>query len=285
MPPGEHVHIISAGEKIHTAYPAIFRTLPTISRTYVLTESFIHEHSSDPGIEKTRHEVRNAVEAVREISVSLSIPFSRELVFPPAYPSVRDTLIKIRRENPDARFTFDLSGGSKPLCMALLAFAPWIDGEVFSAFDEKTARMIPLPERSVRSLLANPNYQTILALLLRAGRKDAGNTSPVWVSRKYIYKQLWSVYVPSRTKKPRPEDLLVPPVKYKRGRKPATELTHATFSGFMAAIRDAGLITEETAPANKKEKVYRITDHGEIAFRFFSDPATNSLVRTVLESR
>ena len=41
----EHVHIISAGEKIHIAYPAAFRELPAISRTIVFTDSAVHEGS------------------------------------------------------------------------------------------------------------------------------------------------------------------------------------------------------------------------------------------------
>jgi hypothetical protein len=283
MPPGEHVHIISAGENIHTAYPAIFRTLPTITRTYVLADNTVYELSSNPEVEKTRVAIRDAVAAVKEISVTLSIPFSRELIFQPVYPSVRDTVTKIHRECPGARFTFDISGGSKPLSNALFAVSPWLDGEVYSAFDQKSPQCIPLPKRSVRTLLANPNYQMILAILLRTGKKDAGIAPAEWVSRQYIFKQLWSFYVPSRTRKAKPDDPPVQPVKFKRGRKPAAELTHATFSGFISTIRDAGLIAEETSTANKKEKIYRITDRGEIAFRFFSDPDTNTLVRTLLE--
>ena len=52
----------------------------------------------------------------------------------------------------------------------------------------------------------------------------------------------------------------------------------------MGTLRDAGLIEEEYVPDSRKEKTYRITDAGETAFRFFSDPATNSLVRSMLES-
>ena len=51
----------------------------------------------------------------------------------------------------------------------------------------------------------------------------------------------------------------------------------------MGTLRDAGLIEEEYSPGNRKEKTYRITEAGETAFRFFSDPATSSLVRSMLE--
>jgi hypothetical protein len=279
----EHVHIISAGENIHTAYPAAFRVLPTITRTYVFADSTIYELSSNPEIDKQRLAVRNSVNTVKEISASLSIQFSRELIFPPTYPSVRTLLTKIHRDYPGARFTFDISRGSNPLCIALLSFAPWIDGEVWSAFDEKTPRNIPLPDRSVRTMLANPNYQTILALLLRKVTKDAAPDTHGWVSREYIFKQLWSWYVPSRTKKVKPSDPPVPPVQYKRGRKPAAELTHGTLSTLMRTLEEAGLVLEQVSGETKREKIYQITDSGEIAFRFFADPATSTLVRTELQ--
>ncbi|MFA4859395.1 hypothetical protein [Methanoregula sp.] len=281
----EHVHIISAGENIHTAYPAIFRTLPTITRTYVLADSTTYENSSNPDIEEQRLMVRHAVDAVKEISASLAIPFSRETVFPPAYPSVHTILMKVHREYPGARFTFDLSGGSKPLCMALLSFAPWLGGEVYSAFDEKTARSVPLPERSVKGMMENPNYQTILALLLRTNPKitEAGHRQ--WISREYIYKQLWSVYVPTRVKRAKPGDPPVQPVKYKNGRKPAAELTHATLSTFMRTLEDAGLVLERVSEDERRERQYRISERGGIALGFFADPATNTLVRTVLQKQ
>ena len=289
----EHVHIISAGEKIASAYPAMFRELPGISRTIVFTDSVVYELSSDPVTDKHRLAVRNAVSSVQEISASLSIPFSRELIFHPAYVSVRSALAKIRREYPCARFTFDLSGGSKELCLALFAFAPWLGGEVYAAFDEKTARKVPLPDRTTSSLFANPNHQQILAILLNRNQMNvkkaaAKGTAPavpaLWVPRQYLYKQLWSTYVPSRTKKEKTGDSPKPVIHYKKGQKPAAELSHATFSGFIRTLRDAGLVKEQYSPESRKEKSYRITEAGETAFRFFSDPATSSLVRSMLES-
>lgn len=38
MPAGELVHIISAGDRIHIAYLAVLRTLPSITRTLVLAD-------------------------------------------------------------------------------------------------------------------------------------------------------------------------------------------------------------------------------------------------------
>ncbi len=153
---------------------------------------------------------------------------------------------------------------------------------MYSAFDQRTPRSIPLPKRSVRTLLANPNYQMILAILLRTGKKNATVVPAEWVSRQYIFKQLFTFYVPSRTKKAKPDDPLVQPAKLRKGRKPFAELTHGTFSDFMRTLVDTELIDEEVSQEAGREKMFRITESGEIAFRFFSDPSTNSLIQTLL---
>lgn len=224
MPPDEHVHIVSAGENIHIAYPAIFRMLPTITRTFVIAENDAIAISPHKEIEEKRLTIRHAIETVKEISASLSIPCSRELVFAPVYPSVRDMLTRIRHEHPEARFTFDLSGGSKELCLALFAFAPWMGGEVWSAFDEKVPRPVPQPDRSIRNLMENPNYPAILAVLLRKNKTAKGIFTRPWLTRSYLYSQIWPFYSRSRTRKPKPDD---PVIQYRGGRKPANNLSQA----------------------------------------------------------
>jgi hypothetical protein len=273
MPTGEHVHIISAGEHIHTAYPAIFRT-------YVLNDSAVTEFSPNPETQRQRIAVREAVAAVKEISASLSIPFTSETVYPPVYPSVRTILTKIHRENPGARFTLDLSGGSAALCTALFSFVPWLGGEVYSAFDGKVPRPVPLPDRSIRNLMGNPNYPAILAVLLRKNKTAKGIFPRPWLTRSYLYSQVWPFYSRSRTRKPKPDD---PVIQYRGGRKPAQNLSQATFSSFMTTLRNAGFIEERQDEKNRREKAYRVTDSGETAFRFYADPAASSTVKLVLD--
>lgn len=77
-------------------------------------------------------------------------------------------------------------------------------------------------------------------------------------------------------------DPLIKPITYRLGRKPAADLSHGTFSDFMRTLRENGLVEEEVMES-RREKIYRVTERGEIAFRFFSDPATSSLVRSLHE--
>lgn len=282
MPSGTHVHIISAGEHIAAAYPVMIRALPTITHTYVLADSEVYDHVKDPVKEQPRVAVRDAVTAVKDLSASLAIPFSREIVFSPIYPSVHTILTKIHNEHRDARFTFDLSGGSKELCMTLLASAPWLGAEVFASFDEKTPRSVPLPERSVKGMMENPNYQTILALLLRTAAKSGG-LDRTWTAREYIFGQLRSRYVPTRTKRGEPGDSVLPAARNKPVKKSVSELTHGTLSTLLRTLEEAGLVVERVSADSKREKQYRISDRGEMAFQFFAKPETSTLVRTVLE--
>lgn len=274
-----HVHIISAGDSIHTSFPAILRVLPGITRVYVVADSEQASISQNPQIEMERAVVRKATESVKEIAASLSIPYSRELVFPPVFPSARTMLTKIRRENSKARITFDFSGGPRDLCMALFALAPWIGGEVWSSFGGKIPQRVPVPDRDVQAMLANVNYQTILAVLLRNRPVPAGPDIP-FVPRQYLFQQVWPYYIRQRARKPVEG---APVVHYKRGRKPVNDLSQATFSWFIKALTEAGLAEGAVGRRNRKDSAYRITADGETAFRFFADPAVNSIVKQMLD--
>jgi len=282
MPSGEHIHIISAGDRIHIAYPIAFRTLPSITRTCVIADEEVYAGISKiPEIERPRQAIRSAVSAVKEISASLAIPFSYQVARHPLYPSVRTILTRLHRENPGARFTFDITGGSKELCLALMSLAPWVGGEVFSAFDEKVPRDVTQPERSIRSMMENVNYQTILAVMLRKNKAGKGIPELPWVTRSYLFSQVWPYYIRSRKRKPKTDN---PVIQYRNGRKPAQNLSQATFSSFITILKTGGFINEKHHEKNRKEKAYRITELGETAFRIYADPATNSAVKMILES-
>ncbi|NLD57615.1 MAG: hypothetical protein GX651_05735 [Methanomicrobiales archaeon] len=280
MQTGEHVHIISAGEWIHTAFPAILRQLPGITRVYVITAMESPGSRQDPWIDARRVATHRATEAVKELAASLSIPFTREMAGSPVYESAGMVLARIRRDNRRARITFDLSGGPKELCMALLSLAPWTGGEVWSAFDGKAPRRVPVPDRDIRGMMMNVNYQTILAVLLRNRPVPVPATSLPFIPRQYLFKQVWPYYIRLRERKPVPG---APLPQYKRGRRPANDMSQQTFSTFMAKLRLAGLIEEGQGKGNHKEKMYRITENGETAFRFFAEPAANSIIKQMLD--
>jgi len=154
---------------------------------------------------------------------------------------------------------------------------------VYSAFDGKVPGIVPVPDPKTKSIMANPNYQTILAVLIRNNRPANGTPGLPWVPRHYLFTQVWPYYLRSRKRSPAPADPLKPAPRYRRGRTQANDLSQQTFSSYMMKLRVAGLIEEAQDKKNLKEKTYRVTDPGETALRFFADPATNSIVKTILD--
>jgi hypothetical protein len=51
----------------------------------------------------------------------------------------------------------------------------------------------------------------------------------------------------------------------------------------MRALVDTQLVEKETSTDVNGKKIYRVTGSGEIALQFFSDPATNTPVRSMPE--
>ena len=103
------------------------------------------------------------------------------------------------------------------------------------------------------------------------------------VPRSYLFEQFWPLYLRLRARKAVPAQPGAPVVRYKRGHKPANNLSQATFSSFMVNLRKAGFVEEGQNEKNLKEKAYRITELGETAFRFYADPSLSSSAKQELE--
>jgi hypothetical protein len=131
--------------------------------------------------------------------------------------------------------------------------------------------------------MANPNYATILSVLIRRRRIAEKGGEDHFVSRSYLFDQVLPLYLRSRVRKVVPAQAGAPVVRYKRGQKPANNLSQATFSSFMVNLRKAGFVEEGQSEKNLKEKAYRITELGETAFRFYADPSLGSSVKQELE--
>ena len=52
----------------------------------------------------------------------------------------------------------------------------------------------------------------------------------------------------------------------------------------MSTLVESGFAERDIPDTNRKEKSYRITEKGEMVFRFGSDPAASMLVKTARES-
>ena len=273
----EHVHIISAGENIHTVYPAAIRDLQDITHTYIFADTELYTNSprDDEKTKAYKGAARDAVTQVKSISASLKIPCLLIYVTPPAFASACDAVQKIRREHPDAKYSFDLTAGSKDLSMALFPIALWLEGDAYYAFGDRKGDGTPLklavPKVPARDVWANQNYMKILSVL--GSTPGVKEPKPRVLPRSYIFCQLESFYVPARKKGVKIADNKAGRTDLYTGKRAVIPLlSQGTFTNLLSTMKAQDLIREEHGPGNnRKEKFYSITPAGELALRF-SEP-------------
>jgi len=267
----EHVHIVTAGEEAYRLYAAAIRDLRDVTHSFVFTDTEIYSNlrADDERTKAHKTSVRDAVAAVKTLSTSLKIPCPLVYISPPAFVSVRDAVLTIRKDHPGARFSFDLSGGSKDLGMGLFAISLWLEGTIYYASGTGEAERIAVPEMLHKDIGANPNYVQILTTL----GYTPGNPkpSPRVLPRSYIKNQLDSFYVPVRTEGVKIAANTTGKTDARTGKKAVLPmLSQGTFSNILSTMKARGLIEDEISPDNnRKEKYYHITPAGELALRLF----------------
>ncbi len=269
----EHIHVITAGEAVYASYAATVREHPDITHAFVFADMELYTNSlSDEGsVRAKKVAAREEVTKVKSLSSSLKIPASLVYIIPPADASARDAVVKIRNEHPDAKFSFDLSAGSKDLSMALFAVALWVEGDAFYAFGgrgkETGNTELVVPKISPGSMAANPNYIRILQTLSRTpGKQEPARRV---LPRHYIFTQLEPFYVPVRKKGVNLIPSATGRTDLKTGKRAMVpKLSQGTCSSLLNTLAGWDLIQEIPGPDNnRKEKYYQITSGGELALQ------------------
>jgi len=269
----EHIHIVAAGEKTESACAAAIRDLQDITRIVIFADTEIYTNTSRDSEETKAHKdaVREAVTKAKAHAATLAIPATLVYIAPPAGASVAAVVQKIKKESPGARFTFDLSGGSKDLGVALFQISLWLEGGAYYAFEGRKgvtgpAEKLAVPQIPLREIAANPNYMRILGVL--AGTTQKNDTAPRILPRSYLFTQLEAFYVPVRKSGVRVNvsKTKTDAVTGKRAEIPI--LSQGTFSNILKVMLAADLIREVSGPTkNRKERYYRIAPGGELALQ------------------
>jgi len=268
----EHIHIIGAGEQIEAACAAAIRDLQDITRIYVFADNELYANSSrdDERIKAHKTAVREAVNGVKALATSLNIPASLVYIDLPASAKVAAAVQAIKSGYPGARYTFDLSGGSKDLALALFSVSLWLEGDAYHAFagprKAEPPEKLAVPKIPLRDIAANPNYMRILAVL--AGTPGKSDTSPRILPRSYLFTQLEAFYVPVKKSGVRMNvsKTKTDAVTGKRALIPV--LGQGTFSNLLKVMLAADLIREVPGPTeNRKERYYRIAPGGQLALQ------------------
>jgi hypothetical protein len=270
----EHIHVISAGEGIYEAYARTVRDHPDITHLFVFADTELYTNNARDGdaTRVAKETAREAVSGTKALAASLKIPALLVYISLPADASARDAILKIRKEHPGARFSFDLSAGSKDTCMALFTLSLWVQGDTCYSFagrkGEAVQKKLPVPKTTVESVAANPNYVKILQTLYR----PEGEGEPVTrlVPRSYLFLQLGGFYVPMRKKGVKIAPNTTGKTDLYTGKRAVLhELSQGTFSNILATMTTLDLIEEMPGPGNnRKEKTYRITPSGELVLQF-----------------
>jgi hypothetical protein len=269
----EHIHIITAGENIFPAYAATLRDNPDITHTFVFADIELYSNSARDGeaLRKQKNTAREAVNQVRALATSLKIPAPLVYVSPPADATARDVILKIKKEHPDARFSFDLSAGSKDMCMALFALSLWVQGDAYYTFAERkgeaASAKLAVPRTPAETVAANPNYIKILQMLYNIpGKQD----HPLRVvPRSYLFTQLSVSYIPMRKKGVKVAANTMGKTDLYTGKKAVMhKLSQGTFTDIISTMKALDLIQEGSQQgSNQKEKFYAITPSGALALQ------------------
>jgi hypothetical protein len=246
----EHIHIISAGEKIHEAYPAALRDLPTITHTIIFAEKEVYTNSARDDTKKRlwKCAIRDAIDAVNAISISRNISCALVRIDAATFDAIRDPVLGIFSDHPDARYSFDISAGSKRLSLGLFSMSLWVEGDSYYAFGDSPIRRVPVPVFPVKNLAVNPYYLVILTILFRG--QEAGKQTRTLVPRETLFNETKTWQIPAyddREGTDRPE------------------LSPAVFSRLVSTLAGWNLIGEESDPGNDQEKLYCLTPDGELA--------------------
>ena len=250
MNPEEHFLIISAGDSIHTTYPAVLEELRTVTHTIIFAEKEVYTNSArdDAGKRMWKCTIRNAVDEVNTISISRNISCALVTIDATTFDAIRDPVLGIFSDHPDARYSFDISAGPKRLSLGLFSMSLWVEGDCYYAFGNSPTRRVPVPTLPIKYLPASPHNLVILSILFR--EQEHGKKTRTLVPESTLFNETKTWQIPVRNADEGPA---------------GHELLPAEFARLVSALIGWNLIREETDPAGGQEKLYSITPDGELA--------------------
>jgi len=250
MDPGEHIHIISAGDRIHTTYPAILKDLQTVTHTFIFAEKEIYTASSRDDNKKRmwKRAIRDAIDEVNTISLSRNIACALVCIDAATFDAIRDPVLGIFSDHPDARYSFDISAGSKRLSLGLFSMTLWVGGDAYYAFGNSPARRVPVPMLPAKNLALHPRNLVILTILFRG--QDYRRAANTLVPGKTLFNETKAWQLPAHNANEEPG---------------GQEVSPAEFSRLVSALVGWNLIREEPDPDDIQENLYSITADGELA--------------------
>ncbi len=242
-----HLLFMSAGERVNQTFPICIKSLESITHTFIVVEEGVyHDLPDDPEhLRSVKPQIRQAIDSVRTICEPMAISFAVIRTPDTTIHSIRDAILATSRQYPEARYSFNLSGGTKMLSLSLFIMALWLDAQIYLTPSDDRIEQVLIPRMHLDDVRRNPNYITALSIL---SHRDTGN----WTSRQEFGRELEKRYQPSRLSGDR-----------KMTRRP----NRGTITKILQQLIEWSLIEESFCQNSRKAKQYRLTLHGEFAWK------------------
>lgn len=248
----EKIHIMSAGANVHNTFPIAIYNISPASEVYVIAEKRIYEDSDDPKTQDSREAIRRSIGKLKELASPIAKKGVHEkIIEADTLDHIKDAVFEIYRNNPDAQYYFNVSGGTKALSIGLFMMAIWFEATPYHIDMEGTANEISIPKMHIEDLQSNPNWVTILRILDE--QKPSDDEKLKKLLRKKLFEKLSKEYIPVRGKERADRDL-----------------KDGVFNSLTRTLLKWKLIDERHIKGSKKEKEYILTSDGEFTLKFVS---------------
>jgi hypothetical protein len=235
----DHIHIISSGETIHETFPISINELK-MDRAIILVEDDVFRDSDN----KHHPLIRESITIVEELAGILKKSFEIKRIPGISLENIRNAVLDIFNQYPDAVYYFNITGGTKVLSNGLFMMSIWLEGSAYHVGEDGKFQILAVPKIHVEDLKKNENYISILEILVRSEK----NKKPL----KELFTEMEKEYKPLR----------------EGDRKAKRNLSRGTLSKWIHDLISWGLVTEEFKKDNKKEKNIKITDDGIFTLKF-----------------
>jgi hypothetical protein len=247
----EHIHIMNSGKSLEETFPRVVKSDMPITTVIFLTDEETMT-SRDPQRSEARDAVKRAIVKIEKLSEALQIESHRIILKEVTLPELRDRIFDLKKDHPNAKLYFNLTGGKRAISIWLFMLSWWLEGRAYY-IDEVTEEIMDLnvPKIPLSEISKNPNYQTVLRIIYEWKSSKKSSTQG-WDRMPYsiLYEKFQSEYIPVRTGVHEKDKM----------RGTLTKLINPLYEwGFV----ETGFIGE-----SRKNKYVRLTQDGEFAYRF-----------------
>lgn len=241
-----HIHLISAGENIHVTFPKSIDEFK-MDKAIVIVENKVFENDENPHYPK----IRESISEVKKIASITSKSFEIKRIEKIDLENIRNVVIETFSENPDSKFYFNITGGTKVLSNGLFLMSIWLDGTAYHFGEFGEFQILSVPKIHIEDIQKNKNYISILKILTNSKNKE--------IKQKELFQKLGEEYKPLKNQKEtnRNKD------------ETRMELHRGTLSRWLQELEEWKLLDIIYVQGNRKEKIIKINSDGIFALRFF----------------